>query len=94
MCVKYEHMKESLLLYHMFYFFQMPEVWNGQIKYEVCFFKITFSNVIILCRGSNVYEGGSESSVIGIITLLINMIGCCIIPGHCMSQVALLFGTN
>ena len=26
------------------------------------------------------YEGGSESSVIGIITLLINMIGCCIIP--------------
>ena len=28
----------------------------------------------------SLYEGGSESSVIGIITLLINMIGCCIIP--------------
>ena len=26
------------------------------------------------------YEGGSESSVIGVITLLINIIGCCIIP--------------
>ena len=26
------------------------------------------------------YEGGSESSVICIITLLINMIDCCIIP--------------
>ena len=26
------------------------------------------------------YEGGSESSVIGVITLLIDMIGCCIIP--------------
>ena len=26
------------------------------------------------------YEGGSESSVIGVITLLIYMIGCCIIP--------------
>ena len=25
------------------------------------------------------YEGGSESSVIGVITLLIYMIGCCII---------------
>ena len=25
------------------------------------------------------YEGGSESSVIGVITLLIDMIGCCII---------------
>ena len=25
------------------------------------------------------YEGGSESSVIGSINLLINMIGCCII---------------
>ena len=26
------------------------------------------------------YEGGSESSVIRVITLLIYMIGCCIIP--------------
>ena len=26
------------------------------------------------------YEGGSESSVIGVITLLINIIGCCILP--------------
>ena len=26
------------------------------------------------------YEGGSESSVIGVITLSIDMIGCCIIP--------------
>ena len=26
------------------------------------------------------YEGGSESSVIGVVTLLINMIDCCIIP--------------
>ena len=26
------------------------------------------------------YEGGSESFVIGVITLLIYMIGCCIIP--------------
>ena len=26
------------------------------------------------------YEGGSESSVIGVITLLIDMIGCCFIP--------------
>ena len=26
------------------------------------------------------YEGGSESSVIGVITLLIDIIGCCIIP--------------
>ena len=26
------------------------------------------------------YEGGSESSVIGVITLLIYMIGCCVIP--------------
>ena len=26
------------------------------------------------------YEGGSESSVIGVITLLIYIIGCCIIP--------------
>ena len=25
-------------------------------------------------------EGGSESSVIGVTTLLIDMIGCCIIP--------------
>ena len=25
-------------------------------------------------------RGGSESSVIGVITLLINIIGCCIIP--------------
>ena len=29
---------------------------------------------------SKFYEGGSESSVIGFITLLIDMIGCCIIP--------------
>ena len=29
---------------------------------------------------SQAYEGGSESSVIGVITLLIYMIGCCIIP--------------
>ena len=27
-----------------------------------------------------IYEGGSESSVIGVITLLIDMIDCCIIP--------------
>ena len=27
-----------------------------------------------------IYEGESESSVIGVITLLIDMIGCCIIP--------------
>ena len=27
-----------------------------------------------------VYEGGSESSVIGVLTLLIDIIGCCIIP--------------
>ena len=27
-----------------------------------------------------VYEGGSESSVTGVITLLIEIIGCCIIP--------------
>ena len=26
------------------------------------------------------YEGGSESSVIGVKTLLIDMIGCCLIP--------------
>ena len=26
------------------------------------------------------YKGGSESSVIGVITLLIDIIGCCIIP--------------
>ena len=26
------------------------------------------------------YEGGSESSVIGVITWSIDMIGCCIIP--------------
>ena len=26
------------------------------------------------------YEGGSESSAIGVITLLIDMIDCCIIP--------------
>ena len=26
------------------------------------------------------YEGGSESSVIGVITLLIDIIGCCIMP--------------
>ena len=26
------------------------------------------------------YEGGSESSVIGVKTLLIDKIGCCIIP--------------
>ena len=28
----------------------------------------------------NVYEGGSESSVICVVTLLIDMIDCCIIP--------------
>ena len=28
----------------------------------------------------NIYEGSSESSVIGVITLLIDVIGCCIIP--------------
>ena len=33
-----------------------------------------------LCTVSYIYEGGSESSVIGSITFLINMIGCCIIP--------------
>ena len=32
----------------------------------------TFLNII--------YEGGSESSVIGVITLLIDIIGCCIMP--------------
>ena len=26
------------------------------------------------------YEGGSESYVIGVITLLIDIIGCCIMP--------------
>ena len=26
------------------------------------------------------YEGGSESSVIGVITLFIDIIGCCIMP--------------
>ena len=26
------------------------------------------------------YEGGSESSVIGVITVLIDMMDCCIIP--------------
>ena len=34
-------------------------------------------NEIIL---KGMYEGGSESSVIGAITLLIDIIGCCIIP--------------
>ena len=28
----------------------------------------------------SLYEGGSESSVIGVVTLLIDIIGCCIIP--------------
>ena len=28
----------------------------------------------------NEYEGGSESFVTGVITLLIDIIGCCIIP--------------
>ena len=28
----------------------------------------------------SMYEGGSESSVIGVITLLIDIIGCCIMP--------------
>ena len=27
-----------------------------------------------------IYEGGSESFVIGVITLLIDIIGCCIMP--------------
>ena len=39
-------------------------------SYSVCKFKGSF-----YC-----YEGGSESSVIGVITLLIDMIGCCFIP--------------
>ena len=30
--------------------------------------------------GYTIYEGGSESSVIGVISLLIDMIDCCIIP--------------
>ena len=36
--------------------------------------------VVTRGRGFDAYEGGSESSVIGVITLLIYMIGCCIIP--------------
>ena len=28
----------------------------------------------------HMYEGGSESFVIGVITLLIDIIGCCIMP--------------
>ena len=39
--------------------------------------------LIVLCLGFEClcfYEGGSESSVIGVITLLRDMIGCCIIP--------------
>ena len=36
--------------------------------------------VDILHLGRYMYEGGSESSVIGVITLLIDIIGCCIIP--------------
>ena len=31
-------------------------------------------------KSGPIYEGGPESSVIGVITLLIYMIGCCIIP--------------
>ena len=37
--------------------------------------KIDLNPPVTLC-----YEGGSESSVIGVITLLIDMINCCIIP--------------
>ena len=42
------------------------------------FFKITLISVRSRSNGV-LYEDGSESSVIGVITLLINMIGCCII---------------
>ena len=38
------------------------------------------NTTLLLFRVKNTYEGGSESSVIGVITLLIYMIGCCIIP--------------
>ena len=37
-------------------------------------------HIFMVCRMKSWYEGGSESSVIGVITLLINIIGCCIIP--------------
>ena len=40
-----------------------------------------FRNLKPILHGvCKVYEGGSESSVIGVITLLIDIIGCCIIP--------------
>ena len=42
--------------------------------------QITLYVFIFLSFRLNMYEGGSESSVIGVITLLIYMIGCCIIP--------------
>ena len=38
------------------------------------------NNFCFSCFYSKTYEGGSESSVIGVITLLIYMVGCCIIP--------------
>ena len=50
------------------------------------FFLLIFCSIIQYSLQSDIfffsynYEGGSESSVIGVITLLIDMIGCCIIP--------------
>ena len=37
------------------------------------------TRLILVCPFHE-YEGGSESSVIGVVTLLIDMIDCCIIP--------------
>ena len=48
-------------------------IWFSTHQSYTCFIKV-------LCVLWIVYEGGSESSVIGVITLLIDMISCCIIP--------------
>ena len=54
---------------HSYFIFQLNFNGKGPKLCSCCF-------VLFI----NIYEGGSESSVIGVITLLIYMIGCCIIP--------------
>ena len=53
--------------------------------YMIASYKILQKHDCVFCNYKYIdyvhsYEGGSESSVIGVITLLIDIIGCCIIP--------------
>ena len=63
--------------------YSIPKVSKEKIKMYVCDMYTNFVTIIssIFCTSTyNVeYEGGSESSVIGVLTLLIDMIDCCII---------------